>query len=125
MLGEEGVVMRLCVFTLGLLLFAGIAYGADIDGTWEGEMDMMGEAMPVSYTFKADGNVLTGSTPVMEQEMQIQDGKIDGNNISFSVVFNFGEEMKVDYTGVLSGGELTLSMDMMGQAMEFVLKKAQ
>jgi len=117
--------MRLCVFTLGLLLFAGIAYGADIDGTWEGEMDMMGEAMPVSYTFKADGNVLTGSTPVMEQEMQIQDGKIDGNNISFSVVFNFGEEMKVDYTGVLSGGELTLSMDMMGQAMEFVLKKAQ
>lgn len=116
--------MRLCVLALSLLLVAGVAYGADIDGTWTGEMDMMGQKMPISYTFKAEGNVLTGSTPIMEQEMKIQDGKIDGNNISFSVVFNFGEEMKVDYKGVLSGNELKLSWDMMGQATEVVLKKA-
>ena len=61
----------------------------------------------------------------MHQEYKIQDGKVDGNNISFSVVFNFGQEMKVDYKGVLSGNELKLSWDMMGQATEVVLKKAQ
>lgn len=117
--------MRLCVLALSLMLVAGIAYGADIDGTWNGEMDMMGQTMPVSYTFKAEGDVLTGTTPVMDQEYKIQDGKIEGNNISFSVVFNFGQEMKVDYKGVLSGDELKLSWDMMGQATEVVLKKAQ
>ena len=117
--------MRLCVLALSLLLAAGIAYAADIDGTWTGEMDMMGQTMPISYTFKAEGNVLTGFTPIMDQEMKIQDGKIDGNNISFSVVFNFGEEMKVDYKGELSGSELKLSWDMMGQPTEVVLKKAQ
>jgi hypothetical protein len=117
----------LCVFALVLLLTAGIAYGADIDGTWEGELDMMGQKMPVSYTFKAEGNVLTGSTPGMGgEEMEIQDGKIDGNNISFSIVFDFqGQETKVDYTGVLSGDDLKISFDMMGQTTEIMLKKAQ
>ncbi len=117
--------MRLCVFALVLLLTAGIAYAADIDGKWEGELDMMGQKMPVSYTFKAEGNVLTGSTPIMDQEMQIQDGKIDGNNISFSIVMNMGQEMKIDYKGVLSGDELKLSFDMMGQTTEILLKKAK
>ena len=45
--------MRLCVLALVFLLIAGIAYGADIDGTWKGEMDMGGQTMPLSYTFKA------------------------------------------------------------------------
>jgi hypothetical protein len=121
----KGVFMKLCVLALSILLVAGIAYGADIDGTWKGEMDMMGQTMPISYTFKAEGNVLTGTTPIMDQEYKIQDGKINGNNISFSVVMNFGQEMKVDYKGVLSGNELKLSWDMMGQATEVVLKKGQ
>lgn len=117
--------MRLCVFALVLLLTAGIAYGADIDGKWEGELDMQGQKYPVSYTFKAEGNVLTGSTPIMDQEYQIQDGKIEGNNISFSITMNMGQEMKIDYKGVLSGGELKLSFDMMGQTTEVLLKKVQ
>ena len=122
---EKGVIMRICVLALSLLLVAGIAYGADIDGTWTGEMDMMGQTMPISYTFKAEGNVLTGTTPIMDQEYKIQDGKIDGNNISFSVVMNFGQEMKVDYKGTLSGNDLKLSWDMMGTPTEVVLKKAK
>jgi len=117
--------MKLWVFALVLLLAAGIAYAADIDGKWEGELDMMGQKTPVSYTFKAEGNVLTGSTPIMDQEYQIQDGKIDGNNISFSIVMNMGQEMKIDYKGVLTGDELKLSFDMMGQTTEIQLKKAK
>lgn len=117
--------MRICVCALVLLLTAGIAFSADIDGTWEGKMDMMDQTMAISFTFKAEGNVLTGFTPVGNQKLQIQDGKIDGNNISFSVVYNFGEEVKADYTGVLSGDELKLNWDIMGQAIEVTLKKAQ
>jgi hypothetical protein len=117
--------MRLFAFTMVFLLAAGIACSADIDGKWEGELDMGGQKFPVSYTFKAEGDVLTGTTPIMDQEYEIQDGKIDGNNISFSIVMNMGQEMKIDYTGVLSGNELKLSFDMMGQTTEILLKKAE
>ena len=40
-------------------------------------------------------------------------------------IMNMGQEMKIDYKGVLSGGELKLSFDMMGQTTEMVLKKAK
>ena len=52
--------------------------------------------------------------------------KIDGNNISFSVSFDMGgQEMKMEFKGVLSGDNLKLSMDMMGQPMDFNLKRAK
>jgi hypothetical protein len=119
--------MRLFAFTMMFLLVAGIACGADIDGKWEGEIDMQGQTFPVSYNFKADGAVLTGTTPGMQgEEMELKDGKIDGNNISFSVVFDMmGQETKIDYKGVVTGNEIKLSFDMMGQTTEILLKKAE
>jgi hypothetical protein len=120
--------MRYFAFVLGLLLLAGSAFAADIDGKWTGTMagGLGSDPMQITYTFKADGNTLTGSTPGMEgKDMVIKDGKINGNNISYSIIFNFGQEMKVDFKGVLSGDTLKVSFEMMGQPMELVLKKAK
>lgn len=120
--------MRYCVFMAVLLLAAGFAFGADVDGKWTTTMaGMDGNEMTLGYTFKADGAVLTGSTTGPDgNELPIKDGKIDGNNISFSVVVDFGgQEMKLDYKGVVSPDEIKLTLDMMGQAMEMVLKRAE
>ena len=126
--------MRLCALTAGLLLvMAGLALAADIDGKWEGKIAGPdgGEGFPVSYTFKAEGTTLTGTTPMPGPDgegkpIPIRVGKIDGNNISFSVVMDFGgQEMKMDYKGVLSGDSLKISGDMMGTPFEFLLKKAK
>jgi hypothetical protein len=127
--------MRYCAITVGLLLVVcGMAFGADIDGTWTGTIAGPdgGQGFPISYTFKADGNTLTGSTPMPSmdggaaKQIPIKDGKINGNNITFTVVMDFGgQEMKSDYKGVLSGDSLKLSTEMMGQAMEFTLKKSK
>jgi len=127
--------MRFCALTAGLLLvMAGLALAADIDGKWEGKIAGPdgGEGFAVSYTFKAQGTTLTGTTPMPSmdgspaKEIPIRDGKIDGNNISFSVVMDFGgQEMKMDYKGVLSGDTLKISGEMMGNAFEFALKKAK
>lgn len=118
-----------------LLLVSGMAFAAEIDGTWTGKMAGPdgGEGFPISYTFKAEGTTLTGSMPGMPgpdgtpgQPIPIKDGKIDGNNISFSVVFDFGgQEMKMDYKGVLSGDTLKITFDMMGTPAEVALKKAK
>lgn len=105
-----------------------MAFAAPIDGKWTGEMPGMdGAPMKLNYTFKADGAALTGSTTGPEgKEIAIKDGKIDGDKLSFSVTFDFGgQEMKMEYKGVLAGDDLTLTLDMMGQPMEFKLKRAK
>jgi len=120
--------LKNCLLVLGLILVASFAFAAPIDGKWAGEIPGMdGAPMKLNYTFKADGATLTGSTTGPEgKEIAIKDGKIDGNNLSFSVTFDMGgQEMKMEYKGVLSGDTLKLTLDMMGQPMEFTLKKAQ
>ena len=128
--------MRFFMFTAGLLLIlGGMAFGADIDGTWTGTIQGPdgGQGFPISYTFKADGATLTGSMPGMPgpdgtpaKPVPIKDGKINGNNISFSVVFDMmGQETKMDYKGVLSGDTLKITGEMMGNPFEFTLKKAK
>ncbi len=120
--------MRYCALVAGFLLFVAFAYAADIDGKWTGTIPGFdGNNITINYTFKADGSTLTGATTGPDgREIAIKDGKINGNNISFSLVFDFGgQEMKMEYKGVLSGDELKLTFDMMGQPGEMVLKRAK
>jgi hypothetical protein len=125
---KGGINLRNCLIVLGMILVAGLAFAADIDGKWAGEIPGQdGSPMKINYTFKADGATLTGSTTSPDgKEMAIKDGKINGNNISFSIAFDMGgQEMKIEMKGVLSGDTLKLSMDMMGQPMDFTLKKVK
>jgi hypothetical protein len=122
---KGGIFMKLCALTLGLMfLVAGMALAADIDGKWVGKIaGMDGNEMELNYTFKAEGATLTGFTTGPDgNKIDIQDGKIDGNNISFALAFG---EMKMEMKGVVAGDQLKISMDMMGTPMEFTLKKAQ
>jgi len=118
--------LRNCLIVFGLILVASMAFAAPIDGKWVGEIPGMdGNPMKLNYTFKADGAALTGSTTGPDgKELVIKDGKIDGDKLSFTVTVDFGgQEMKMEYKGVLAGDDLTLTMDMMGQPMEFKLKR--
>ncbi len=120
--------MRYCVLVAGLLLAASFAFGADVDGKWTGSIQGMdGNPMTIGYTFKANGNALTGTTTGPDgKEIALKDGKIDGNNIAFTVLLDFGgQEMKMEYKGVVSPDQIKLTMDMMGQPMEILLKKAK
>jgi hypothetical protein len=120
--------MKALALTVGLLLIASFAFAADIDGKWTGQVQGMGgDPMTINYTFKANGATLTGTTTGMDgKDVQIKNGKVEGNNISYSVSFDMGgQEMKIDFKGVLSGDQLKLSFDMMGQPSDLVLKRAK
>ena len=122
--------MKYCALAAALfLIFAGLSFGADIDGKWTGSIAGPdgGQGIPVGYTFKADGNTLTGTSSGPDNsQIQIKDGKIDGNNLSFSISFDMGgQEMKMDFKGVLSGDQIKMSFDMMGTPSEFVVKRAK
>ena len=89
------------------------AWGADINGTWKGAMDMMGQSMELGFTFKADGAELTGtSIGPQGEEYPISEGKIEGDNISFVVKVTGQMEMKINYKGKIVGEEIKLTMEM-------------
>ena len=125
--------MKFRTMIVAMVLFlavGGTAFGAGIDGKWTGKYDAgTGEPMDMEYTFKANGNVLTGTTIGGPDggQIPITDGKIDGNKISFSIAIDMmGMEMSFDFTGELSGDKLNLTFDMGGMGGgEFTVERAK
>ena len=115
--------MKCISFVVGFLLLAGFALAADIDGKWVGEI--VGQSMEIAFTFKAEGTTLTGVHIVNGQETPIKDGKIDGNNISFTVTLDLGGESKIPHKGTLSGDQIKMTYEMNGQPGEILLKRAK
>jgi hypothetical protein len=117
--------MKFCAIALAVVLFAVPMFAADVDGKWTGSVSTGGAVFPVSFTLKADGAKLTGSSTGPDgTEVQIKDGKIDGANLSFTVTFDFGGmPFLISYKGVLAGEEIKVTADVLGMPMEFVVKK--
>src|ERR1022692_4010728 len=109
-------------------LFAAVASAADISGNWKGTTENQGATIERTFVFKVDGAKLTGeTTSEMMGKSTITDGKIDGDNISFTITAKFQEnEMKLNYKGKVTGDTIKLSVDFQGggQTIEWTLKKA-
>src|SRR5579862_5315560 len=93
-------------FLLGLLTLA--AFAADVNGKWTAQVPGRGgQTREATFTFKVDGNVLTGSVSSPRGDADISDGKIDGNQISFTQTLEFnGNTVKLLYKGIVSGDEI-------------------
>jgi len=119
--------MRVVASVLLLLIVGVSAYAADVDGTWTGTIQGPMGDFPVSFTFKADGATLTGSTAGFDgTPIPIKDGKIDGNTITYTVTFDFGGmPFTLSYKGVVSPDQIKMSGDAGGMPFEFLLKKAK
>jgi hypothetical protein len=102
-----------------LLGISGAALSADIDGKWTAEVEGRRGTVTQTLTLTADGNTLTGSFDGGRGgAVDISDGKIDGNKVSFKVIREFnGNQFTQQYKGTLSdAGELDLSVSMGGGA---------
>jgi hypothetical protein len=119
--------MRVIATALMVLLLVVTAYAADVDGTWTGVVQGPMGDIPVSFTFKADGAKLTGSTSGLDGgEVPIQDGKVDGNTITFTVTFDFGGmPFMLSYKGLVASDQIKMAGDAFGMPFEFDLKKAK
>lgn len=116
---------------LMMTLLAGVALAADVTGKWNATMPGRdGQTREVVYNLKAEGDKLTGTTTGFRgQELPLVDGKIDGDNLSFSTKMEFnGNSMTMLYTGKVSGDEIKFSMKREGgeqPAREFTAKRAK
>ncbi len=108
-----------------LALLATSAFAADVDGKWTGSMTTPGGDVNVGFTFKADGAALTGTTTGPDgMDVKITDGKLDGNNVSFTVNLDFGGmPFVLNYKGVLAGTQIKFTIDVFGMPLELTVKK--
>jgi hypothetical protein len=112
-------------FTL-MALFALAASAADVSGNWKGTAEGPNGAIERTFTFKQDGAKLTGETnSSYTGKSAITDGKVEGDNISFSITAKIQDnEMKLSYKGKVTGDTIKLSSEFGGgQAIEWTLKK--
>jgi hypothetical protein len=89
----------------------GLAFGADVSGKWKGSIETPNGPLEQTFTFKVDGANLTGGVSSQFGENPISEGKVDGDNISFIVVFKFeANEFRIAHKGKLTGEELKLDV---------------
>ena len=117
---------HIVALVIGTMLLAVPAFAADVDGKWTGSLDTPMGTVPVGFTFKSDGAMLTGTTLGPDGgEIAIKDGKVDGNKISFTVALDFGGmAVVIGYSGVVAPDKIQFSGDFMGMPFEFVVIKA-
>jgi len=117
------------LLSLIILTLAVTALAADISGTWKGTADTPAGKVERTFNFKVDGNKLTGHT--MSETFgnsEIQDGKIDGDTITFTIDVKFqGNEAKANYTGKIVGDQINMSVKVEGidQTIEYSVKRVQ
>jgi osmotically-inducible protein OsmY len=107
--------------------FALTASAADVSGTWKGSAETQNGTIERTFVFKADGNKLTGETTSnMFGKSTIEDGKVDEDDVSFSVTVNVqGTEGKVNYKGKVEGDTIKFKIEVqaIGQTLEMTAKR--
>ncbi len=119
---------KLVVFSSILLVFAVCALAADVTGKWVAQIPgRSGQTRETTFTFKAEGDRLTGTMSGRQGEIPISDGRISGDTLSFSVSMERGgETVKQNYTGKISGDEIQFKREGgQGPAREFTAKRVR
>jgi len=91
--------------------FAMAAWADDISGTWTGSISGPdGNSFALTYSFKQDGEKLSGSvTGPQGDPLPIENGKVQGDKISFAVNVPFNGGTKFLSEGTIKGDEITLN----------------
>jgi len=94
-----------------IFAFTVAALASEIAGTWKATAEGPNGTMERTFIFKVEGSKLTGEadSPMMGKST-IMDGKVDGDNLSFTITVKFqDEERKVNYKGKVTGDTIQLT----------------
>jgi hypothetical protein len=93
-------------------VFLASAWAADLSGKWNAEYTTPnGETRQSTFTFQVNGDTLTGTVSSQRGESKIENGKVSGDEIVFSVTRNRGgTDVKFLYKGKVSGDEIKFTV---------------
>jgi hypothetical protein len=78
-----------------------------IDGDWNIVVNSPMGKQESKMTLQANGSELTGTATAQGQTGQISNGKIDGDNVSWSAAITSPFPMTLEFTGTLAGDSLS------------------
>jgi hypothetical protein len=117
--------LRLALFVAAALAFAHVAVAADITGKWTASFDTQIGVQNYSYDFTVKDGKLTGRAKSENGDTEIQDGKVDGDKVTFVEMLNFqGMEIRIAYTGkIVSADEIKFTRNVADFATEELVAK--
>ena len=84
---------------------------ADLTGDWAGNVTLPdGRNIPVSYTFKVDGDILTGAMHGRKGDAPLENGVIKDSAFSFEIS---NQPSTLHFTGKFYGDSTTLDFNAM------------
>ena len=104
-----------------LLGFTAVAFALDVSGRWVGSISTPNGNFELVYNFQVQGEALTGGLTTPNGEIPIRDGRVDGDNFSFTMAFG---ENSIAYTGVVRGDTIVLKSQWPQGEREFTLTRA-
>jgi hypothetical protein len=120
--------LRKWITTISLILgIATTLLAADFNGTWTAAIDTQVGVQNYTYTFKVDGEKLTGKTKSQFGESEITAGVVKGDDITFVENLNYeGMPLKITYKGKISGDEIKFTRNVADISDEtFVAKRVK
>jgi hypothetical protein len=81
-----------------------------VDGKWEVVINSPLGAQKAQLDLKSDGTSLTGSQQAAQGSGPLENGKVDGNNLSWSAKITSPMPMTLDFNGTVDGDKLTGSV---------------
>ncbi len=97
------------VLTILAAVLALTAWAADLTGQWTATFNTQIGEQHYTYTFKVDGEKLTGTAKNDRGTTDITNGTIKGDQISFDERLDFnGQTIVIQYTGTVSGDSIKL-----------------
>lgn len=104
-----------------VLSLAAAAFAADITGRWLGSVSTPNGDFDLVYNFTVAGETLNGALTTPGGDIPLQDGKISGDSLSFTMTFG---DNPIAYRGVVKGDTIVLTSNWGGQDRELVLTRA-
>ena len=107
-----------------LLALAIPALAADISGQWTATFNTQVGEQHYVYTFKVDGEKLTGTAKSDNGNVTIENGTVKGDDVSFVENLDYqGQKLVITYTGKVSGDEIKFTRDVGGFGKEELVAK--
>lgn len=119
---------KLGIAALFLALGSMAALAADFNGKWNAEVQGRNGMQTITFDLHVDGSTVTGKVTTPRGDMDISNGKVDGDNISFDTTANMnGNSFTLNYKGTADGDNIKFTRTFGGGGdrppQEFVAKR--
>jgi hypothetical protein len=84
--------------------------GMAIDGKWEITINSPMGAQKATLDLKNEGGALSGTQTAMQGTQPLTNGKIDGNNLTWSAAITSPMPMTLEFSGTVDGDKLSGSV---------------